>query len=370
LTEFQLEIKQIVENPRCRMYKKFVEMLMCEPDIKTNGGCGLYHYTVLSCFANFQTTNRRISGINYTVFPGELLCTMDELILLLRVKGKFQVLTILSDLQRRHFIEFNILDDGNCVKYRIKDWHKLNCAMDDLAPCHEDNGYFYLPMSVVSDMIGRRHLSEMDALLDLWINTVFDDDRVQNSVVDPVVYMRNGTGKPLVDCGYLSKRWNVSATTADKYLQKLKNHGYIYYKETVGVNGIAVYLGRELTSMFRLSDVLLDKEEIPLKVNVKLELDEKALQAGLGKLPELREIILQKVSSILSSQGFPCFKCRKISYNLKRISEIDEKPTRYALTLLCGNDIRTAVFELCIRPVKKRKGEKTIDEKEGSGRNG
>lgn len=134
MTEYQLEIKQHVEYPRCRIYKKFVEMLMCDPDIKTSGGCGLYHYTVLSSFANFETKNRKISGISYTVFPGELLCTIDELLVLLRVKNKLQALAILSDLQRRHFIEFNILDDGNCIKYRIKDWHKLNRAIEYSAP--------------------------------------------------------------------------------------------------------------------------------------------------------------------------------------------------------------------------------------------
>jgi DNA-binding transcriptional regulator YhcF (GntR family) len=283
LTEYQLEIKQIVEYPRCRIQKKFVEMLMCDPDIKTSGGCGLYHYTVLSSFVRFETTNRKISGVNYTVFPGELLCTMDELFVLLRAKSKYQALSILMDLQRRHFIEFNILDDGNCVKYRIKDWEKFNRAMDAFAPCHEDKGYFYLPTSVVSNLIGRRHLSEMDAFLDLWLNTVYDDNRVQSSVVDPVVYMRNETGKPTLDCGQLAKRWNVSASTAEKYLQKLKNNGYIYYKETIGENGWVVYLGKELTSMFRVSDVLLDKEEIPMKISVKLELKEEELQGGFSK---------------------------------------------------------------------------------------
>jgi len=165
--------------------------------------------------------------------------------------------------------------------------------------------------------------------------------------------MRNGTGKPNIDCGYLSKRWNVSAKTAEKYLQKLKNHGYIYYKEDIGVNGMVIYLGRDLTAMFRVSDVLLDKEEIPMKVNVKLELDEQDLQSGFSRVPELREIILNKVSTILSSQGFPCFECIKFKYSLKRVSEINESPKRYVLTLLCGNDVRTLSFELTIRPVKK-----------------
>ena len=89
MTEYQLEIKQIVEFPRCRIYKEFVEMLMCAPGIKTSGGCGLYHYTMLSSFANFETKNRKISGVNYTVFLGELLCAMDVLLVLLRVKNKW-----------------------------------------------------------------------------------------------------------------------------------------------------------------------------------------------------------------------------------------------------------------------------------------
>ncbi len=284
MTEYQLEIKQIVDHPRCRIYKEFVESLMTDPDIKTSGGCGLYHYTVLSCFASFQTMHRKISGVNYTVFPGELLCTMDELIMMLRVKNKLQVLSILTDLQRRYFIEFNILDDGNCVKYRIRDWEKHNRALDEFAPCYKDKGYFYLSTAVVSNLIGRRHLSEMDVLLDLWINTVFDDNRVKNSVEDPIVYMRNGTGKPNLDYGYLSKRWNVSAKTAEKYLQKLKNHGYIYYKEDIGVNGLVIYLGRDMTAMFRVSDSLLDKEEMPMRVNVKLELDEQELMVSTAKV--------------------------------------------------------------------------------------
>ena len=195
----------------------------------------------------------------------------------------------------------------------------------------------------------------MDAFLDLWLNTVYDDNRVQNSVVDPVVYMRNGTGKPIVDFGQLAKRWNVSASTAEKYLQKLKNNGYIYYKESIGENGLVVYLGKDITYMFRLSDVLLDKEEIPLRVGVKLELNEDELQGGFSKIPQLREIIIKKVSTVLSSQGFPYFGCRRFSYDLVRISELDERPTRYALTFLCGNnEVRTAAFVLSFRPVKKK----------------
>ena len=118
---------------------------------------------------------------------------------------------------------------------------------------------------------------------------------------------------------------------------------------------MVVYLGKDLTSMFRVSDVLLDKEEIPMKVSVKLELNEEELQGGFSKIPQLRESIMKKVSTLLSAQGFPCFGCRRFTYSLTRISDLEERPTRYVLTLLCGNnDIRTAAFKLSFRPVKKR----------------
>ena len=38
----------------------------------------------------------------------------------------------------------------------------------------------------------------MDCLLDLWINTIYNDEQVQGSDIGPVVYMRNGTGNPLI----------------------------------------------------------------------------------------------------------------------------------------------------------------------------
>ena len=98
--------------------------------------------------------------------------------------------------------------------------------------------------------------------------------------------------------------------------------------------------------MFRVSDVLLDKEEIPMKVNVKLDLDEETLKGEYSKILQLRENIMEKISTVLSSQGFPCFEYIKFKYKLNLLSEINESPKRYMLTLLCGNDVRTLSFEL------------------------
>ena len=79
MSEYQLEIKQIVDYPRCRIYRQFIDMLMKDRDIRTGGNSGLFYFTVLSCYANFRTSYKRIDGISYTIYPGEWLCKVSEL---------------------------------------------------------------------------------------------------------------------------------------------------------------------------------------------------------------------------------------------------------------------------------------------------
>ena len=77
MSEYQLELKQIVDYPRCRIYRQFIGMLMNDKNIRINGSSGLYYFTVLSCYANFRTSYKRIDGISYTIYPGEWLCIPD-----------------------------------------------------------------------------------------------------------------------------------------------------------------------------------------------------------------------------------------------------------------------------------------------------
>ena len=79
MPEYQLQIKQVVDYPRCRIYREFIHKLINDRSIRINGGSGLFHFTVLCSYANFRTSYRRIDGISYTVSPGEWVCTVKEL---------------------------------------------------------------------------------------------------------------------------------------------------------------------------------------------------------------------------------------------------------------------------------------------------
>ena len=55
---YQLQIKQVVDYPRCRIYRQFVRFLMEDRSIRVSGGSGLFYFTVnpyrtICCFPTF-----------------------------------------------------------------------------------------------------------------------------------------------------------------------------------------------------------------------------------------------------------------------------------------------------------------------------
>ena len=163
MSEYQLEIKQIVDYPRCRIYREFIQTLIADRSIRTNNGCsGLFYFTVLCSYANFRTSYRRLDGISYTVYPGEWICRIIELKDWLRLRTKQQALNVLYALQEDHLIEFTILGRDQLVKYKIKDWRRHNTVLDYNCPCQKETGFFFLPVSTAAELVSVGKCSEMD----------------------------------------------------------------------------------------------------------------------------------------------------------------------------------------------------------------
>lgn len=75
---YKLELKQIVEFPRCRIYRDFIQTLITTKSIRTTGGSFLFYYLVLCSYANYRTSYRRMEHITYTIGPGEWICTVTD----------------------------------------------------------------------------------------------------------------------------------------------------------------------------------------------------------------------------------------------------------------------------------------------------
>ena len=351
---YQLQIKQVVDYPRCRIYRQFVHRLMADRSIRTSGGSGLFYFTVLCSYANFRTSYRRIDGISYTIYPGEWVCTLKEVSQWFRTRFQCQALTVLEQLQKQHFITFQTQDRGNVIRYKICDWARHNTVLEYNAPCQKDTGFFFLPVSVVTDLISTSRCSEMDIILDLWVSAVYNDNQVQGSDLGPVVYFRNGTGNPLVAYTELAVRWGLSRATVGRVLKKLAALDYISLMSFPGRHGSVVYLKNYLSTMFEISDVMVDKEEVAMTLNIRLELPDESgssqntpiIEHEIIVSNELNsvskshiEIIIQKMAQILMAQGISCFGCP-----LSAISYIPYRATAGKIYYpACGNSQRSVL---------------------------
>ena len=371
---YQLEIKQVVDYPRCRIYRQFVHRLMADRSIRVSGGSGLFYFTALCSYANFRTSYRRIDGISYTVYPGEWVCTLKELSQWFRTRFQCQALMVLEQLQKQHLISFQTLGRGNVIRYKVRDWSKHNTVLEYNAPCQKDTGFFFLPVSIVTDLVSSGRCSEMDIVLDLWVSAIYNDSQVQGSDLGPVAYFRNGTGNPLVTYSELAARWGLSRATVGRVLKKLAALDYISLMSFPGRHGSVIYLQNYLSTMFEISDVMVDKEEVAMTLNIRLELpddgetvqNELALEHEVTVSDELAsvskshiEIILQKMAEILMAQGISCFGCQLSHYKLYPLSgdcredlfprAREQTPIRFGLAVLCGNRQVTS-FELTLTP--------------------
>lgn len=334
MAEYQLELKQIVAFPRCRIYRQLIRTLMEDRSIRTNGCSGLFYFVVLCSYANYQTSYQSFDGIRYIVFPGEWICRVSELPEWFRVRTQHKAFDILNQLQAQHLIEYTRLGRGKLVKFKIKDWEKSNKVIEDNAPCQKDMGFFFFPISKLHELIGAGRCSEMDIILDLWMHTIYNDSRVQGSELGPLVYFRNNTGNPLTAYADMAARWGISKTTVCRILKKLEELHYLRLIAFSGRHGTAIYLSNYLSTMFNISDVMIDKEELAFALNIHVTISPELDTAGqipndeqitvpknCGCVPKSHIlIILQKVAQILTAQGFSCSACTHAAYILSSLS--------------------------------------------------
>ena len=377
MQNYQLQIKQIVNYPRCRIYRQFVQSLIKDRNLRTGGDSGLFYYTALCSYANFRTSYRHLNGVRHTIYPGEWLCSTKELVSILRAGSQKQVLDILQGLQDKHLVQYLLLQNGKTIKYKIRNWCKTNTILDYNCPCQKDSGFFFISIATATDLISSGKCSQMGILLDLWISAIYNDTQVQGSDLGPVVYMRNGTGSPLLNYSELSDRWGISRATVCRLLRYMEENDYIKIINFSGNKGSVIYLQNYLSTMFQISDVLIDKEEVAMILNVKIALENKEDTTANTTVVEQEvtvpddltcvskkdiQIILQKMSNLLDAQGVSCFRCPKAKYKLFNLSEdcmgiysmlepLDKTPDiQFGVSILCG-DYPVQTFELTLSPV-------------------
>ena len=378
---YHLEIKQIVDYPRCRVYRDFLRDIMQDRTIRTNGESYLFYFMVLCSYANYRTSYRRLEGISYLVGPGEWVCTTAELSEWFRTRFQHQAVSIMDYLQEQHYITYSRLGRGNLIKFVITGWNKSNTSFDYNYPCLKDMGFFFFPVAAVHELISMGKCSEMDIVLDLWIHAIYNDAQVQGSDIGPVVYFRNNTGNPLTNYTDLAERWGISKASVSRILNKLQEKDYLSLVSFTGRHGSVIYLCNYLSTMFSVSDVMIDKEEVSMAFQIPVQLMENVFQEDStikdeqimieedsvsneeGSVSDFNiRAMVRKVAKILSAQGVSCCECPRTQYKLYSLSDCKEGNLKYSLSINCPDGKIPYQFELTLTPAEM---EQSLDEKGG-----
>ena len=381
---YHLEIKQIVDYPRCRVYRDFLRDIMQDRTIRTNGESYLFYFMVLCSYANYRTSYRRLEGISYLVGPGEWVCTTAELSEWFRTRFQHQAVSIMDYLQEQHYITYSRLGRGNLIKFVITGWNKSNTSFDYNYPCLKDMGFFFFPVAAVHELISMGKCSEMDIVLDLWIHAIYNDEQVHGSDIGPVVYFRNNTGNPLTNYSDLAERWGISKASVSRILNKLQEKEYLSLVSFTGRHGSVIYLCNYLSTMFSVSDVMIDKEEVSMAFQIPVQLMENVFQEDStikdeqimieedsvsneeGSVSDFNiRAMVRKVAKILSAQGVSCCECPRTQYKLYSLSDCKEGNLKYSLSINCPDGKIPYQFELTLTPAEM---EQSLDEKGGKER--
>lgn len=378
--DYQLQLKQIVDYPRCRIYREFIRSLMKDRDIRTTGCSYLFYYMTLCSYANFRFSYRKLEGISYLIEPGEWICRTSELSEWFRVRFKHQTISIMDDLERHHLITYSRLGRGNLIKFTICDWKKHNTALEYNYPCLKDVGFFFFPVAKVHELISLGRCSEMDIVLDLWIHAIYNDEQVEGSELGPVIYFRDNTGNPVLNYADLALRWGISKATVCRILNKLQDKDYLSLISFTGRHGSIIYLKNYLSTMFQISDVMIDKEEVSMVFQIPVHIDdaqepgnltiqeEQIIIAGSrdsvpNEPPSVSKndicIMVEKVVQILATQGIPCCECPKTQYKLYPLSDCKEPKVSYTMEICCSGRDPAYRFELTISPAPAKAAKKS-----------
>ena len=118
--------------------------------------------------------------------------------------------------------------------------------------------------------------------------------------------------------------------------------------------------------MFQISDVMVDKDEVAMSLNIQLqapdvEPGDPLLSVSNGPVivsKPREELIADKVLQILALQGVGCASCPRMTYKLYPLSrdcqgvvERDAVVRRFRREVLCHSGVPAYTFEISTKPV-------------------
>lgn len=99
----------------------------------------------------------------------------------------------------------------------------------------------------------------------------------------------------------MAGRWGISKATTGRVLKKLADMDYISLMSFPGRTGSVIYLHSYLSTMFQISDVLVDKEEVAMVLKINITLPEETDPQADSVVTEHDVCVSEELSSVSKS---------------------------------------------------------------------
>lgn len=225
---------QLVRFPKSRVQKQWFRYFNDHKDFQNEGTLHLFSLMALYSYACFRSNVRQIGGQKYMEGPGQWICKVSALPRILRVHHKAQARELMAYFQDAGFLEFEILDEEKeLIRFSIRDWQRHCVHLEYNYYSYKGSGFFFFPLPVGRQLIrasrsrGKVQFSELDAIMDLWLHTILNDQTVKGSEYMPVVYYEDMKGMPLLSYSYLAHRWGWSKSRVGRFILKIEDAGII-----------------------------------------------------------------------------------------------------------------------------------------------
>ena len=226
--------KQLVSFPKVRIQKEWFRYFNNHKDFRNEGTLHLFSLMALYSYADFRSNRREIDGQIYLESPGQWICKVSSLPRILRVHSKDAALELMRYFRDAGLLDFEMLDaDAGLLRFSIADWKRHCVNLNYNYYSYKGSGFFFFPLPVGRQLLkaarkaGGLLFSELDAIMDLWLHTILNDDHVAGSEYMPVVYYKNMKGQPLLSYSYLSRRWGWSKSRVGRFVLRLEETGII-----------------------------------------------------------------------------------------------------------------------------------------------
>ena len=243
--------KQLVVYPKVRIQKKWLRYFFGDKTYKNEGTTHLFSLVALYSYANFRSNYHTVEGDQYLEGPGEWICRVGSLPRILRVHSKQQAVETMDYLQENGFLRYQYLPtEKDWIRFEICDWDKYCVHLGYNYYSYKSRGFFFFPLPVgrrlmrVSVRNGERVFSQLDAIVDIWLHTIYNDQTVQGSDLLPVLYYPDMEGVPLISYTYLAKRWGWSKSRVGRFILRLEEDGIISHFSFAGTRGTVISVAR------------------------------------------------------------------------------------------------------------------------------